>query len=164
MRAARARPYLRVGELARRAGVSSDTLRYYERVGVLPPPQRSASGYRQYSPDLLERICVIRHALTLGFKLEELAEIFKSRDCGGAPCRRVRSLAAKKLLEIEARLKDLAVLRQEFRSILRQWDGRLSKVRKGPAYLLQSLASKKLHSHAHSKDRMFQMKRKFKKE
>src|SRR5947209_17576098 len=79
---------LRSGELARQAGVSPDTLRHYERRGLLPPPQRSAAGYRLYSNEALGRVRLIRGALSTGFTVNELGAILADRDRGGAPCRR----------------------------------------------------------------------------
>lgn len=75
--------FLRAGQLARRAGVSTDTLRHYERKGVLPIPRRTAKGYRQYPHQALERVRLIQRALAIGFTLDELAGILKVRDREG---------------------------------------------------------------------------------
>ena len=77
---------MRSGELAQRSGVSTDTLRHYERMGLLARPQRTLGGYRAYEPQALDRVLVVRRALSIGFSLCELAAIFRIRDCGGAPC------------------------------------------------------------------------------
>src|SRR5947207_15027156 len=82
---------LRSGELARRAGVSPDTLRHYERKGLLAPC-RTPSGYREYSAEAVDRVRLIRRALSIGFSLDELAPILAARDRGRAPCRAVRAL------------------------------------------------------------------------
>jgi DNA-binding transcriptional MerR regulator len=74
------------GELADLAGVSRDTLRHYERKGVLPRPLRSQNSYRQYPPEALQRVQLVRRALSVGFTLDELAKVLKVRDGGGAPC------------------------------------------------------------------------------
>ena len=71
---------LRAGQLARLVGVTPDTLRHYERVGVLPAPPRGSNGYRIYPPDAAVRVKWIQHALAVGFTLEELARILKVRD------------------------------------------------------------------------------------
>src|SRR4029078_7507815 len=92
---------LLAGELARLAGVSSDTLRHYERKGVLPKPLRLSNGYRKYPANSLDRVRLIRRALDVGFTLAELARFMKARDRGQAPCREVRALAAEKLAELE---------------------------------------------------------------
>lgn len=128
------------GELAKRAGVSTDTLRHYERKGVLARPPRRANGYRQYSPSALDRVQLVRRALAVGFTLDELAAVLRVRDQGGAPCAEVRALATAKLNEVETRLRDLTNLRNELRTVLKDWDTRLAE--RGPgrrAHLLESL-------------------------
>jgi DNA-binding transcriptional MerR regulator len=133
--------YVRAGELARAAGVSTDTLRHYERKGVLQKPRRSANGYREYPPDALARVLLVRRALAYGFTLGELAQVLRARERGAAPCREVRALAAAKLSDVEARLVELTALRDELRSTLTDWDSRLSKTTDGRrAGLLESLA------------------------
>jgi DNA-binding transcriptional MerR regulator len=134
--------FLRAGELARAAGVSTDTLRHYERKGVLARPCRSANGYREYPADALARVRLVRRALAVGFTLEELARILRARERGVAPCREVRELAARKLASVEERLSELAAVREELRNALADWDSRLSKTRAGEgARLLESLAA-----------------------
>src|SRR5438093_10651672 len=81
---------LRSGELARRAGVSPDTLRHYERRGLLPRPERSAARYRLYSPEALRRVTLIRGARSIGSTVNELAAMLAARDLGRAACRRAR--------------------------------------------------------------------------
>ena len=129
------------GELARLAGVSTDTLRHYERKGVLPRAHRLNNGYRKYPPDSLDRVRLIRRALAVGFTLDELARFLKARDRGQAPCREVRALAAEKLTEVESRLTELLALRDELRATLVDWDERLSGKKAGErAGLLEALA------------------------
>jgi len=122
---------LRSGELVRRAGVSPDTLRHYERRGLLPRPQRSAAGYRLYSPEALARVRLIRGALSIGFTVKELGTILADHDRGGAPCRRVRSLAADKLAAVELQLRTLRLWRRELRAALADWDRRLRNTPRG---------------------------------
>jgi DNA-binding transcriptional MerR regulator len=132
---------LSAGELAKAAGVSTDTLRYYERRGVLARPRRAANGYRQYPPEALGRVTLVRRALAFGFTLDELARVLSARDRGGAPCRQVRALAAAKLSEVEERLAQLIELRDELRETLGDWDARLAETPDGrAAALLESLA------------------------
>ena len=95
------------GELAELAGVSRDTLRHYERKGVLPRPHRSHNAYRQYQAEALQRVQLVRRALSVGFTLDELAQVLKVRDDGGAPCEEVRSLSAQKLLDVEEQIREL---------------------------------------------------------
>ncbi|HEY0172366.1 MAG TPA: heavy metal-responsive transcriptional regulator, partial [Pyrinomonadaceae bacterium] len=124
-RAPTEKAYVRAGELARAVGVSTDTLRHYERKGVLGRPRRSANGYREYPPGALARVLLVRRALAFGFTLDELARVLRTRERGGAPCREVRALASGKLAEVEARLAGLLELRDELRAIINEWDSRL---------------------------------------
>lgn len=117
---------LSAGELARRAGVSTDTLRHYEAKGVIARPPRQTNGYRSYPAATLPRVQLVRRSLAIGFTLDELAEILRVRDRGGAPCRKVRDLTARKLESIEERVKELVALRDELRTALKDWDGRLA--------------------------------------
>ena len=134
--------FLRAGELARASGVSTDTLRHYERKGVLAAPRRSANGYREYPAEALARVLLVRRALSVGFTLDELAQILRARERGRAPCREVRALAARKLAGVEERLRELAAVREELRAALADWDSRLAKTKEGGrAHLLESLAT-----------------------
>jgi DNA-binding transcriptional MerR regulator len=137
--AARPRP-LRASALARLAQVSTDTLRLYERRGLLPKPGRSANGYREYPEDALRRVRVVRQALSLGFTLEELGRVFRVRDQGGAPCRDVRALAGEKLVLVEARIAELARAKERLRAVLARWDSILAATPHGArAALLDAL-------------------------
>ena len=132
----------RSGELAKLTGLSTDTLRFYERKRLLPLAPRAANGYRCYPRESLERVLLIRRALGLGFSVAELARILKARDSGAAPCKTVRALAAEKLVAIEAQMKDLARFRKELAATLRDWDHRLANARPGrPAHLLESISA-----------------------
>ena len=133
---------LNSGELAKLSGVSTDSLRHYERKGVLPRPKRSSNGYRQYPPAAVHRVQVIRRALSVGFTLDELADILRVRDSGGAPCHEVRALAASKLSQVEAQLKELVSLRDDLLTTLADWDARLQrKPPGGRSNLLEFLAA-----------------------
>ena len=128
------------GELSRLAGVSSDTLRHYERLGVLPKPPRTNGGYRDYPASSLDRVRLIQSALRVGFSLQELATILKMRDRGEVPCHRVRAIAGRKLEEVKKQINDLLAMRGQLERIVRDWDARLARTSKGkPARLLESL-------------------------
>ena len=132
--------FYRSGELAELAGVSTDTLRHYERKGVLARPLRKANDYRQYPATALQRVRLIRRALAVGFTLDELAAVLGVRDRGGAPCAEVRTLAAAKLLDLETRLREVVDLRDELRTVLKDWDSRLRGRAQGQrVHLLESL-------------------------
>jgi MerR family transcriptional regulator, copper efflux regulator len=109
---------LRAGQLAGLLGVSSDLLRHYERIGVLPPPVRASNGYRLYSPQSVDRVRAIRRSLRLGFSLAELSGIFTMRDRGGVPSRSVRALAEEKLRRVEQAIQELRGLRRHLRQAL----------------------------------------------
>jgi DNA-binding transcriptional MerR regulator len=101
----------RSGELARLAGVSTDTLRHYERIGVLARPPRASNGYRVYSAASLNRVLVLQSALRAGFSLAELARILGRREHGGAPCRMVHSLARQKIRSLDEQILRLQELK-----------------------------------------------------
>ncbi|MFN7947649.1 MAG: heavy metal-responsive transcriptional regulator [Blastocatellia bacterium] len=131
---------LRAGELARLAGVSTDTLRHYERRGLLRP-HRLPNGYREYPPQAVARVRLVRRALALGFRLDDLSRILRARDQGRAPCRQVRELAAAKLDELETLLRELTAARDGLRALLKEWDQRLEAAASEPAGLLESLGA-----------------------
>lgn len=127
-------------DVARQCGVSVDTLRHYERKGLLPLPARTSGGYRRYPPDTVARVLLVQRALVVGFTLDELARVLRERDRGAPPCRGVRDLVAKRLIDLEARLRQLTALRGELRQILASWDRTLAATPAGqPAHLLQGL-------------------------
>lgn len=134
------RPGCRSGELAERTGVSADTLRHYERLGILPRPPRTAGGYRIYPPEAERRVRLIQNGLAVGLTLRELARVLEVRDAGGTPCRAVRALAAGKLQDVEERIEQLVQFRAGLRSVLRDWDRRLAGTARGQrAGLLDAL-------------------------
>ena len=118
-------------ELARLTGVSTDTLRYYERLRLLPAAPRSTAGYRLFPPQALHRVRLIRGALAIGFSIRELTEIFAERDRGGAPCQRVLVLAREKLATVEASLRDLQIWRRELKTTLAGWERQLRRTPRG---------------------------------
>jgi MerR family transcriptional regulator, copper efflux regulator len=131
---------LRSGALAKSAGVSPDTIRHYERIGVLPESPRTDSGYRVYPASALKRVLVVQRALRIGFTLAELAEVPKARDAGGAPCRRVYQLAQDKLKGIEANIEALKRTRRYVKKVLCDWEQRIERAGSGEkSHLLYSL-------------------------
>ncbi|HEY4721193.1 MAG TPA: heavy metal-responsive transcriptional regulator, partial [Anaerolineae bacterium] len=91
--------------------VPTKTIRYYESIGLLPPAQRAANNYRQYTPADVERLRFIASARSLGFSLDDIAEILAARDNGIAPCQRVLDAVAQRLAEIDHRIANLLTLR-----------------------------------------------------
>jgi DNA-binding transcriptional MerR regulator len=127
-------------DVARATGVSTDTLRHYERHGLLPPVTRTAAGYRRYSPAAIDRVLLIQRALVVGFSLGDLKRMLAVRDKGGAPCRSVRALVAQRLEDLNRRIEQLVTLREELSVLLGDWDARLAKTAVGQrAHLLDGL-------------------------
>lgn len=132
---------MRPRELARRTGVSTDTLRHYERKGLLPPPPRTAGGYREYPPAAVLRVTLIQRSLTIGFSLEDLKRVLGERASGGTPCQGVRAIVADRLARLEVQLTEMRTLRSSLRALLRDWDARLTATPAGArAHLLDGLA------------------------
>jgi DNA-binding transcriptional MerR regulator len=132
----------KIGEAAARAGVSADTIRYYERVGVLPKPPRSDAGYRRYSDASVARITFVRNAARFGFPLKELAGFLRAREKGQPPCRSVKAAGERLLLDMDRQIAELVKARAEMARTLADWEQRLARTPQGaPAHLLESLAS-----------------------
>jgi DNA-binding transcriptional MerR regulator len=128
------------GELARLTGVSTDTLRHYEKLGLLPKPPRTDGGYRDYPPNSLERVRLIRRALSVGFSLPELTTILKMRDGGEVPCHRVQAMAESKLEQVKQQIQNLIEMRNQLEAMLKHWNVKLARTRRGePARLLEDL-------------------------
>lgn len=107
-----------IGAVARAAGVSVHTLRYYERLGLLPPPQRTRAGYRVYERPTVDRLRFIQQAQALGFSLAEIKEIVRLKYSGQSPCACVRRRLRQRLDEVEQEMKRLRKVRREVRACL----------------------------------------------
>lgn len=108
---------MRIGELARAAGVGVETIRYYERRGLLPAPPRTNGRYRSYETDDLARVRFIRRAKTLGFALGDIAELLSLRDDEATSCAEVGRRAAAKLADLDRRMGELAAIRRALASL-----------------------------------------------
>lgn len=104
---------MRIGELAGRLAINPKTIRYYEGIGLLPEPPRTASGYRLYDEDDVERLTFIKTAQRLGITLDEIREILAFRDRGDRPCEYVRSVLRREVADLDRRLAELTALRDE---------------------------------------------------
>jgi DNA-binding transcriptional MerR regulator len=102
---------MRIGEIAKRAGVTVDTVRFYERVGVLPAPARTESGYRDYRSETVERIRLTRELQAVGFTLGDAVDALAAHDSGGATCESERWRLQAALDRVDARLAELIALR-----------------------------------------------------
>jgi DNA-binding transcriptional MerR regulator len=101
---------MRIGELAGKVGVNPKTIRYYESIGVLPEPERTSSGYRDYDESYAGRLTFIRTAQRLGITLDEVKEILVFRERGEAPCVYVREVLDTQAASIERRIRELQEL------------------------------------------------------
>ena len=103
---------LSIGQVARRSGVGIETIRFYEREGLLEEPPRRASGYRQYSEQVVKRIHFIKRAQKLGFSLKEITELLMLRVDGQTSCEEVKQATSAKIAEVEQKMIELQRMRQ----------------------------------------------------
>lgn len=129
-------------DVARTTGVSTDTLRHYERKGLLPNIHRTSSGYRRYPAGTIDRVLLIQRALVVGFSLDDLARVLSIRDRGGAPCRNVRAFVGERISALDRQIEGLVKLRDELRELLIRWDETLATTPAGhAARLLDTLST-----------------------
>lgn len=116
---------LAIGALSKRTGSKVETIRYYERVGLLPPPGRSAGGYRLYETGHLKRLTFVRRARALGFSIDEVRRLLDLADHRRRPCAEARALAAAHLEDVRAKIADLQAMKQVLEeTVARCADGR----------------------------------------
>lgn len=130
---------MRIGELARHAGVTVQTVRYYERRGLLVAASRLASGYREYGADAIERLRFIRRAQELGFTLAEIADLLALRLARGTPASAVKARAQAKIADIDQRIRDLQRIRHALVHLAGRCRGGRGPV--GDCPLLEALGS-----------------------
>ena len=109
---------LTVSKLAERVGTSPDTLRYYERIGLLPPPDRSPSGYRIYDDAAADLVGFIKRAQRFGLRLEEIRELVEVRERGLCPCGHTRVLLQRRVAELDEEMAALGRLRSDIGAML----------------------------------------------
>ena len=102
---------MRIGELAVASGTTTKTLRFYEEAGLLPAPERTANGYRDYTPAALARLDFVRRGRTAGLTLAQIREVLDIRDAGVAPCQHVQDLLETRLGDLDRQIADLQALR-----------------------------------------------------
>ena len=109
-----------IGELARSTGTKAETIRYYERIGLLPQPARTAANYRSYGKDELMRLSFIRRARALGFSIEQVSALLDLANFRDKSCEAVDALAQKHLATIDSKVADLTALRSELADLIGQ--------------------------------------------
>ena len=149
---------LSIGKVAAISGTTTDTIRYYERRGLLPKPTRTPGGYRQYPEGIVNRLSLVRNAQRFGFSLAEIAGFLRIREAGGRPCHDVRAAAQRTLNGVDAQIADLMSTRKRMQQTLRNWDRTLQRTPSNQqARLLDRLdapasASSTRHQLAHRRD------------
>lgn len=133
---------LTIGQVAKTADVNVETVRYYERRGLLPEPARRPSGYRSYSPEVVRRLRFIRHAQQLGFSLHEVSELLDLRVDPETPCSKVKQRAEAKHAEIERRIEDLRRMQHALATLANNCSGQ------GPIHACPILDALDLHARA----------------
>ena len=131
----------RIGAIASATGLTPDTIRYYERLGLLSKPSRTDGGFRVYGPDTVARIRFIKQAQKLGLELKEIRDLL--RPANGRrreQCQRVRSVLAKHLADVEDRLRELQAYRETLQTALQQCDRALDMKETIPCPVVTELA------------------------
>jgi len=108
---------LKIGNLSEQTGVSTEAIRYYERIGLIPEPQRADNGYRVYTQFDVERLNFIRRARALDIALDEIDEILAFRERNEPPCSHVMMVMERRIEEIENRIRDLQRMRDEIKRL-----------------------------------------------
>lgn len=113
---------MRIGQLADRAGVSATALRYYESIGLIPEPERTASGYRDYTEEALAQLRFVRDAQAAGLTLAETREILDMKASGQSTCEHTRALVDKHLADIESQIESLLAAKRELTALAERAD------------------------------------------
>jgi DNA-binding transcriptional MerR regulator len=113
---------LKVSDLAGRVGVTADAVRYYERLGLLPEPERTASGYRQYDEEVSDRLRFIKGAQRFGLRLDEIKELLDIQDRGTCPCGHTQELLRARVQEVDKEMRRLERLRADLVSMIERAD------------------------------------------
>ena len=127
---------MRIGELARATGTKAETIRYYEREGILPAADRTDSNYRDYSDQHLASLMFVRRARGLGFSMAQVRELLALSDHDDKPCENVDHLVQRQLVEVEKKILDLSALRDELSQMLQACEAD----RIGECRIVESLA------------------------
>ena len=116
------RTLYKIGEVSKRSGVGIETLRFYEKSGLVDRPSRTASGYRVYDRAILERLAFIKKAQMLGFSLDEIRELIDHKRAGESPCGHVRAKVKSRLQDLDERIRQMMLYRDELAAELKQWE------------------------------------------
>jgi DNA-binding transcriptional MerR regulator len=109
---------MKIGEVAQLTGTSTKTIRFYEQTGLVPAPARTGSGYRDYGPEIVDRLRFIRRGQTAGLNLREVGQILAIHDRGEAPCRHVQQVLSARLEQVRAQQAELIALEGHLHTLL----------------------------------------------
>ncbi|BFM38734.1 heavy metal-responsive transcriptional regulator [Synechocystis sp. LKSZ1] len=112
---------LKIGEIAKKTGVSVGTLRYYESLQLLSPLERGENNYRYYGPETIQQVEFIKKAQSLGFSLEEARQILAVKQSGEPPCELVKQLLAQKITELDLKIHQMTVFKAELENYATEW-------------------------------------------
>lgn len=113
------------GQLAKCSGVNAETIRYYEKIALMPEPQRSAVGYRIYQESHLQRLLFVRRCRELGFTLEDIRGLLNLVDSGSYTCAEVKDRTASHLVDVQAKIRDLQRMQRTLKTMISTCDGGL---------------------------------------
>ena len=126
-----------IGQLAKKTGLNVQTIRYYERIGLIEKPDTNEAGYRIYPEKSVEVLRFIKHAKEIGFSLKQISEIFSIDNNKNNTCARVKKLAQEKVAEIDKRIYSLNLIRKELQNLISQCEAK--KTGKGDCPMLNVL-------------------------
>lgn len=115
---------LSIGQVAKQTDVSVETVRFYEKQGLIAPPQRSDAGYRQYPPETVKRVRFIQHAKEVGFTLKDIGELLELRREPGTSCTDIKIRATRKIEEVDQKIQDLNRIRDALGRMIMKCSGR----------------------------------------
>jgi MerR family transcriptional regulator, mercuric resistance operon regulatory protein len=118
------RGMLKIGDVSKQSGIGIETLRFYEKSGLLERPSRTPSGYRVYDARVLERLAFIKQSQALGFSLDEIRRVIEDARTGKSPCAEVREIVRRRLAELDERMRELRRYRRQLSDTLLEWDRR----------------------------------------
>jgi DNA-binding transcriptional MerR regulator len=129
---------MRIGDVAALTDTPTSTIRFYERESLIPEPDRTSGGYREYTPDTVDRLRFIRRSQDAGLALADIRDVLAIRDSGQAPCEHVQDLLAERLVKVEKQMQDLAGLAQHLRELLdRAQSGSVQQVDASVCWILE---------------------------
>lgn len=129
---------MKIGELAQLSGTTAKTIRFYEQAGVLPAPDRTPSGYRDYGPEVVARLEFVRRAQTAGLSLREVRQVASIADRGDKPCAHVVGVLQDRLDQVRATMAELSVLESHLTALLEHARGAEPVQEAGVCWILES--------------------------